>query len=168
MRGVVSLAAALAIPVTTASGLIFPHRNLILFITFTVILLTLVVQGLTLPYFIRRSGLFDNIDEQAQAEARDKMKRELREHVHRLVESKYQDELQRSPALRKLLEQWEEHSQRPDDTWMDARNKAMFRDILQAQREYLTNLNNTTEIDEDIIRQQYYQLDLEEERLKVI
>jgi CPA1 family monovalent cation:H+ antiporter len=50
MRGVVSLAAALAIPVTLENGTPFPYRNLILFITFVVILLTLLVQGLTLPY----------------------------------------------------------------------------------------------------------------------
>src|SRR5664279_2631691 len=59
MRGVVSLAAALAIPVTLANGQNFPHRNLILFITFIVILLTLLVQGLTLPYIINRSKLFE-------------------------------------------------------------------------------------------------------------
>jgi CPA1 family monovalent cation:H+ antiporter len=49
MRGVVSLAAALSIPVQLADGTAFPQRNLILFITFVVILSTLVVQGLTLP-----------------------------------------------------------------------------------------------------------------------
>jgi len=58
MRGVVSLAAALAIPVTLEGGVAFPYRNLILFITFVVILLTLLVQGLTLPYFIKRTGFF--------------------------------------------------------------------------------------------------------------
>ena len=59
MRGVVSLAAALAIPITLDNGTAFPQRNLILFITFIVILLTLVVQGLTLPYFIKRSGVYE-------------------------------------------------------------------------------------------------------------
>jgi len=50
MRGVVSLASALAIPLSLTGGTAFPHRNLILFITFTVILFTLVLQGLSLPY----------------------------------------------------------------------------------------------------------------------
>jgi Na+/H+ antiporter len=59
MRGVVSLAAALAIPITLSDGAGFPQRNLILFITFIVILLTLVVQGLTLPQLIKRSGVFE-------------------------------------------------------------------------------------------------------------
>jgi len=53
VRGVVSLAAALAIPLTIASGEPFPHRDLILFITFGVIVLTLVGLGLTLPLVIR-------------------------------------------------------------------------------------------------------------------
>ncbi|MCB4235840.1 cation:proton antiporter [Kaistella anthropi] len=51
---VVSLAAALSIPVTLADGSPFPHRNLILFITFVVILLTLVLQGLTLPLLLKK------------------------------------------------------------------------------------------------------------------
>ena len=49
MRGVVSLAAALALPVLVADGSPFPQRNLIVFLTFCVILVTLVLQGLTLP-----------------------------------------------------------------------------------------------------------------------
>src|SRR3954453_22896309 len=57
IRGVVSLAAALAIPLTTAAGALFPYRDLILFITFGVILITLVGQGLLLPSIIRWLGL---------------------------------------------------------------------------------------------------------------
>ncbi len=57
IRGIVSLAAALAIPLTTASGQPFPDRDLILFLTFSVILVTLVGQGLLLPTVIRALGL---------------------------------------------------------------------------------------------------------------
>jgi CPA1 family monovalent cation:H+ antiporter len=57
VRGVVSLAAALAIPFATSGGQPFPHRNLILFLTFAVILVTLVGQGLALPSVIRVLGL---------------------------------------------------------------------------------------------------------------
>jgi CPA1 family monovalent cation:H+ antiporter len=53
MRGVVSLATALALPLTMADGTVFPERNTILFITFVVILVTLVFQGLTLPLLIK-------------------------------------------------------------------------------------------------------------------
>ena len=57
VRGIVSLAAALAIPFATSSGQQFPYRDSILFLTFTVILLTLVGQGLLLPFIIRALGL---------------------------------------------------------------------------------------------------------------
>ncbi len=57
MRGVVALAAALALPVTLSDGSPFPQRNLIIFLTFSVILVTLVLQGLTLPPLIRKLGL---------------------------------------------------------------------------------------------------------------
>jgi CPA1 family monovalent cation:H+ antiporter len=57
VRGIVSLAAALAIPFLTASGAPFPDRDLILFLTFSVILVTLVGQGLLLPWVIRGLGL---------------------------------------------------------------------------------------------------------------
>ena len=60
MRGVVSLAAALAVPLTTASGGPFPGRDLLLFLTFAVILVTLVGQGLTLPFLIRRLRVGDD------------------------------------------------------------------------------------------------------------
>ncbi|MGH6793786.1 MAG: Na+/H+ antiporter, partial [Methylocella sp.] len=57
VRGIVSLAAALAIPIATANGQAFPDRDLILFLTFVVILVTLVGQGLMLPSVIRGLGL---------------------------------------------------------------------------------------------------------------
>ncbi|MBS1601348.1 MAG: Na+/H+ antiporter, partial [Bacteroidetes bacterium] len=66
MRGVVSLASALAIPLMLDSGLPFPHRSLILFITFVVILFTLVLQGLTLPYIIRRLDITVKENEEEQ------------------------------------------------------------------------------------------------------
>jgi CPA1 family monovalent cation:H+ antiporter len=57
MRGVVSLASALSIPMMLTNGQEFPHRNLMLFITFVVILVTLVFQGLTLPWLIRKVNI---------------------------------------------------------------------------------------------------------------
>src|SRR3712207_7499224 len=57
LRGVVSLAAALSLPVELAAGDPFPNRDLILFLTFCVILVTLVAQGLTLPAVNRGDGL---------------------------------------------------------------------------------------------------------------
>ena len=60
MRGVVSLAAALGLPVIVRGGAPFPERDLVIFLTFSVILATLVGQGLTLPFLIRRLGVGDD------------------------------------------------------------------------------------------------------------
>ena len=57
MRGGISLAAALSLPLTVTAGAPFPLRDFIIFVTFGVILLTLVGQGLTLPPLVRRLGL---------------------------------------------------------------------------------------------------------------
>src|SRR5215211_2310935 len=72
MRGAISLAAALAIPLTVQDGSPFPGRDQILFLTFCVILLTLVLQGLSLPLLIRRLGLVEaeGEEEREETEAR--------------------------------------------------------------------------------------------------
>jgi len=64
MRGVVTLAAALALPLTTDDGVPFPQRDLVIFLAFSVILVTLVVQGLTLPVLIRRLGVTEDDGEE--------------------------------------------------------------------------------------------------------
>ena len=68
IRGIVSLAAALAIPLVTASGAPFPNRDLILFVTFCVIAITLVGQGLLLPTVIRWLSLTDQGHEERRLE----------------------------------------------------------------------------------------------------
>jgi monovalent cation/hydrogen antiporter len=73
MRGAVSLAAALAIPLETDAGVPFPARELIIFLAFCVIVFTLVVQGLTLPFVIRFLGI-----EEDDMEAREEAKARLR------------------------------------------------------------------------------------------
>ena len=169
MRGVVSLAAALAIPITLDDGTAFPQRNLILFVTFVVILLTLLVQGLTLPYIIRRSGLFDGIlAEESEEVVRQKMKQGLKQHVYQFLKAKYENESNGLAGMEKFLKQWEERAKATDDSWMNAKTKVLFVELLESQRQYLTELNKDPTIDEDIIRQQLYQIDLEEERLKII
>lgn len=169
MRGVVSLAAALAIPTTLANGMAFPHRNLILFITFVVILLTLVVQGLTLPYFIKRTwGLNEMMRAESEEETRRKMKQGLKQHVYEVLKNKYDNESNGHAGMEKFLKHWEERTKAADDSWMNEKAKIIFVELIESQRQYLTELNKDPKIDEEIIRQQLYQLDLEEERLRVI
>ncbi len=169
MRGVVSLAAALAIPVTLDDGSAFPQRDLILFITFICILLTLVIQGLTLPYLIKRSKLFDDIyQEEIEQEARKKMKQGLKHEIYVFLKNKYETELSGHAGMQKFIEQWEERAKATDDSWMNDKTKVIFLELLEVQRKYLVNLNKDPNFDEELIRQQLYQIDLEEERLKII
>lgn len=169
MRGVVSLAAALSIPVTLDNGTAFPHRDLILVITFVSILLTLLVQGLTLPYLISRSQLFTGqIEEESEEVTRQKMKHGLKQHVYQFLKSKYETDPNGHAGIEKFLKQWEERAKATDDSWMKGKSKVLFVELLDIQRQYLTELNKDPEINEEIIRQQLYQIDLEEERLKII
>ncbi|WP_110829586.1 Na+/H+ antiporter [Pedobacter nutrimenti] len=171
MRGVVSLAAALSIPLALdhGKGPAFPHRDLILFITFVVILLTLVVQGLTLPFFINRSSAFGQIfNQEAEESARQKMKHGLKQHVYEFLKDKYEHELNGYAGMEKLLKHWEEKSKATDDSWMNEKTKVIFVEMLESQRAYLSELNKDPAVNEEIIRQQLFQIDLEEERLKMI
>lgn len=169
MRGVVSLAAALAIPLTLSNGAAFPQRNLILFITFIVILLTLVIQGLTLPVFITRTRVFDSLgnDEQDRSNQQ-KIKHGLKQHTYEFLSKKYQNELQGHAGLQKMLTLWEERAKAIDVTGMDEKKRALFREMLDSQRQFLSELNKDPDIDEEMIRAQLYQIDLEEERIKMI
>jgi len=169
MRGVVSLAAALAIPITLENGMPFPNRNLILFITFVVILVTLLVQGLTLPYLITRGHLFqDFVDEEKEELTRQRIKRELKEHGYHFLKNKHEKELHGHAGIEKMLEHWEEKIKADDVGWMNEKNKIIIVEMLDSQRQYLSELNKDISINEDVIREQLYQIDLEEERLKII
>ena len=167
MRGVVSLAAALAIPITLHNEP-FPYRNLILFITFLVILLTLLMQGLTLPYFIKSSKLFGDSNEAQDEEMKLKIKNELDVYTVELLREKQHEGLFKDRYLSRMLEQWENKIKQPEDFKMDAGAKKHYLEVLDSQRKFVAALNKDPQFDEDIIRWQIYQIDLEEERIKLL
>ena len=70
LRGVLTLAAALSLPETTDTGAPFPHRAAIIFLAYSVILVTLVGQGLSLPWLLRRLGICEDTDEAEERAAR--------------------------------------------------------------------------------------------------
>jgi monovalent cation/hydrogen antiporter len=170
MRGVVSLAAALAIPVTLDNGQNFPHRNLILFITFIVILLTLLVQGLTLPFLINRSKLFDMTSFNLEPEdlAAEKIRKGLKEHTHHFLRTKFDGEWNGNQHVQKLLQHWEEKIKTPDEDWRSGENKKMYFEMLDSQRAFLIQANQDPSLNEEIVRHQLYLIDLEEERMKLL
>jgi NhaP-type Na+/H+ or K+/H+ antiporter len=170
MRGVVSLAAALAIPVTLDNGQNFPHRNLILFITFIVILLTLVVQGLTLPYFINRSQLFEAVSFSAEPDdiAAEKIRKRLKEHTHHFLRTQFDGAWKDDPHVQSLLRHWEEKTKTPDEDWRNEETKKRYFEMLNSQRAFLLQANQDPSLNEDIVRHQLYLIDLEEERIKLL
>jgi len=92
MRGVVSLATALSIPLFMADGTAFPQRNLILFITFVVIFVTLVFQGLTLPFLIRLIKLEEIDDIRPEEEQKMGIELHLNKAALNHVTQNYPDE----------------------------------------------------------------------------
>lgn len=167
MRGVVSLAAALAIPLTL-NGQPYPYRNLILFITFLVILLTLLIQGLTLPYFIKRSKLFDMYNELSEEETKFKIRNQLAVYTVKLLREKQQNGLFQDAHLLRMVSQWEHKINDPENFSMSTAAKQDYLEVLEEQRKFLASLNKDPGLDENIIRWQTHQIDLEEERIKLL
>lgn len=168
MRGVVSLTAALAIPAQLSNEQAFPQRNLVLFITFVVIMLTLIVQGLTLPYIIKKSQNFLPMEEEDFDAASLRVKKQLLEHSIRIVNEKYSQHLAAKPLLADTVKHWEEKLKIPDEELMDAGHKNIYLELLEQQRIFLIKMNKDLSLDEDVVRRHLYLIDLEEERIRTM
>jgi CPA1 family monovalent cation:H+ antiporter len=165
VRGVVSLAAALAIPLTVASGAAFPHRDLILFIAFGVILLTLVGLGLMLPLVIR----WLKVGQAREAEEEQEYARELEamEAALRQVEEEAQARGLSDDALALARARHESRSQQfpksVEEGWDAAALGARVRmDLITAEREYIYQLLRDGKINDETRRKIERELDLEE------
>ncbi|GAA4458134.1 Na+/H+ antiporter [Rurimicrobium arvi] len=169
MRGVVSLAAALSIPVQLSDGSPFPHRNLILFITFVVILTTLLLQGLTLPLIIRRMKLGADKDYLPEEEAHETIRKGLaRNGIHHL-QTDYAQHLQRHKSLQQMAIKWNATLTEEPDPAMSAECKAVCIDLLERQRVWLLQMNRDDQhLDEEMIRAYLRQIDIEEEKLRFL
>lgn len=168
MRGVVSLAAALSIPLHLSNGQPFPQRNLILFITFVVILVTLVLQGLTFPALIKWVNMPDPdgiADAQTQHE---QIRQQLADASIRFLESQTDQQVHDNLLLQQLKQKMtqEQANRQHNDTAELALFGEVYLQLLQQQRLVLLNLNKDLHIDEDIIRENLGLLDLEEEKIR--
>lgn len=176
MRGVVSLAAALSLPITTAANINFPHRNLIIFITFVVILVTLVFQGLTLPYIIKAINIYeiDPLVPDEQQEASIKL-RLLNVSLKRLDEN-YANEVEGIglvQGLKNELENSLSHASRRlesmeckeiEDAEMEIYND-ILKDIYRIQRQELHKIRKGKEFSDEVIRKQEMQIDLSDTKI---
>ncbi|MBT1689478.1 Na+/H+ antiporter [Dawidia soli] len=175
MRGVVSLASALSIPLLLDNGQAFPQRNMILFITFMVILITLVLQGLTLPAVIRWLQLPDRdvVIPATQQEAI--IQRKLNERTLALLDERYTTDLTQNMPLQNLRTTVQNDLRflaaqvSPErDVSADSghRYHTIVTELIQHKRELLHKINRKEEFDEELVRKYLTQLDLEEEKLR--
>ncbi len=174
MRGVVSLASALAVPITLTNGQAFPQRNLILFITFVVILFTLVLQGLSLPWLIRVLKI-----EAPESEAHHDhaIRLRLATVVVELLEKSYSEESASIEAFVRLKERYQRMADiansrlKQDESAQQAgaflpKYRKMLLEAVQARREELAKMSRLKEFPDELIRKRETELDLEEARLR--
>ena len=172
MRGGVSLAAALAIPLTTDAGAPFPGRDIIIFLASCVILTTLVLQGLTLPLLIKLVGLEDDGAEAAREEAKARIRAaemalarleelvedgEVREDTAERIRGAYTF---RADRFRERLD--------PERSEIEDRSQAfqqVRRELLRAEEEAVLELRRAGVISDEVMNRILRDLALEELRL---
>src|SRR6266404_2591289 len=172
MRGVVALGAAISLPEVLADGSAFPQRNLIIFLTFSVILVTLVLQGLTLPPLIRALGL---AGKSGHDDEEDEARRIITSTALGHLESARGQDLDDFAAVyddlsrrytRRLASLSKQDS---DDDGMSNRELERYRkilaELLRLERRTALRLRNEGRINDEVLRKIEHELDLSETRL---
>jgi CPA1 family monovalent cation:H+ antiporter len=172
MRGAVSLAAALALPLTTDAGQPFPNRPLIIFLTFGVIFGTLVLQGLTLPAVVKTLGIEDEgRAEKEETKARLYAAEAALARLEELAEEDWvrEDTLERMRGLFGFRrERFRSRFDPESDGAIEDRSAAyqrLTRELLDAERNAVFELRRNGRIDDAVMRRVVRDLDLEEARL---
>ena len=171
MRGVVSLAAALALPLTLPPGGPYPVREALLVVTLTVIVFTLLGQGLTLPWLIRRLDIGTDRVREEEATAR----QQLLEAATRRLDQLYPVWPGHRPLLDQLRETFRHRSEHVDRQRAPSEgegedqelieHREIRRTILDSEREALTRLRAQGDVNEEVLRGLERELDLEERRM---
>jgi CPA1 family monovalent cation:H+ antiporter len=172
MRGVVSLAVVLALPPSLPEGGPYPAREALLIVTLTVIVFTLLGQGLTLPWLIRSLRLGADPERgQEEADARQQMI----DSATRRIEQLYPVWPGHKPHLDRLRDTYEhrsEHVERQRDATGAGEedreiieHREIQRTVIDAEREALLRLRADGTIDDDVLRALERELDLEERRI---
>ncbi len=172
MRGVVSLSVALALPLTLPDGGPFPAREALLIVTLTVIVLTLLGQGLTLPWLIRRLRLGTDAElREEEANARQQML----EAATRRIDQLYPVWPGHRPLLDRLRDTYQhrsEHVERQRDASGSGEedqelieHREIRRTVIDSEREALLRLRAEGAIDDDVLRTLEREMDLEERRM---
>jgi monovalent cation/hydrogen antiporter len=171
MRGVIALAAAISVPEIVGDGR-SETRNLIVFLAFCVILVTLVLQGLTLPALIRLLGLAGNAG--MDPEEIDARRIVLRAAIHHLEEARKRDKNGDDHLFDDLIHRYrhklaavgggEDGDLETIDTESITRSRSILEDALQTERRTLISLRDSGRIGDDVLRTMERELDLAETR----
>lgn len=166
MRGVIALAAAFSLPRTVQDGSPFPQRELIIFLTFCIILVTLVLQGLTLPTIIRRLGLSE--PDPLRLAERDARRRMLRAALDYLDSIKDKEKGSNEAVwrdtvhhYRELYAMYDDHASEPQGTekqWVELRD--LGGDVRTAERAALKKMRSEDRISDHVLRKLERELDL--------
>jgi CPA1 family monovalent cation:H+ antiporter len=171
MRGVVSLAAALSLPYTLSNGQPFAQRNLILFLTFSIIFVTLVLQGLSLPPIIRALGLTGSQEEEHEELTARRIL--LRHALTSLQEQQSICSVEDRHDLDDLIHIYEDRletirdpSGSPTTTTAlsHARRVRLHLGAVSVERASLLDLRDRGLVSDDVLRRLEYELDLDETR----
>ena len=178
MRGAVALAAALAIPLRTDAGAPFPERDLIIFLAFCTILVTLVLQGLTLPAVIHALGIEeDTQDSDEELAARLETAFAAIDRIDELAQEEWVDEdlanrmrglydYRRRRFRSRVHGEPDEDGAGPEDFEARTDRFRRFRsDVIGAERDVLRRLRDEGRITDEVRRRIEYDLDLEEARI---
>jgi monovalent cation/hydrogen antiporter len=166
MRGVIALAAAIALPQTLANGAPFPQRNLIVFLAFCVIFVTLVLQGLTLPFLVRKLGLANTPGQNIEEETARKV---VLQSALDFLHSRRQQEAEYDAMYDDLIQHYEHRLKVVDGTDSHPGTAAaehhkeisrIFRELSRVERTTAIRLRDTGQIDDEVLRQIERELDL--------
>jgi len=171
MRGVVSLAAALSVPVYIQESQPFPYRNLILFITFIVILVTLVFQGLTLPWLIRKVKPEDKSTTIPDHRQEIIIQKKIAKASLEFLDAKYGRELAHNEHLNNLRarlqidltlfnQELEGIGEARESSFTNYQD--IYLELLEQQRRLLNEMNRLAQFDEELIRKYLSLIDVEE------
>ncbi|WP_276373638.1 Na+/H+ antiporter [Chryseolinea sp. H1M3-3] len=171
MRGVVSLAAALALPLTAAGSAPFPNRSLIIFLTFTVIFSTLVIQGLSLRPLIKMLGIKqDNHEHEIEQAARLQIASSIIEHIEENYSLALSDEVlnqiktKYEIRMQRILKDQVQSKKKIDDQQIIEFHRIQ-QELLDKERQLVIRLRRDGKIGDEALRKIEYELDLEETRL---
>lgn len=177
MRGVVSLASALSIPLVLSDGSAFPHRNLILFITFIVILITLVFQGLTLPFLIRKLNIVETDRREPEEKQEMAIQSRLSQLAVKYLDEHYKVEMNTNDLLKRIKLFHQNNASMTDEKMQQLGRSEEDQEplrlatrvrleLIELNRKELINIRSEKIYEDEVLRKQELQLDYEEAKLR--